>query len=345
MMPSTSIAAGAVNATAWVGSSFHSCNADRIAGEQPCWANITFSGSSIALFGDHNPNQRRYLCVLVGESEYRWFNGSELASGVSETTDSLNHTRCRVDGLDTSRPHTLAFGQLAQDVSRNGITLDYYVVDNTTSNATTPSWTSDFAAALPPTGFGWTTETIISEAPSSTSQAADASTSAAAAATSDPAFDGSSSRPGDGNAKALGIGLGVGLGAGLALVGLGAWFLWKRAKRRREPDENGSIKTEPMRDGRTVGPASVADDVRGDEHGSLPFHGHAASAYAPSQLVHAYGPPTSEFGAAPSMRSFSGMTVPEVQDVDPSTGSRNTGSGYGGVQSLDSPATFRERGR
>lgn len=35
---------------------------------------------------------------------------------------SLNRTRCRVDGLGEGR-HTMAFGQLAQDVSRNGVTV------------------------------------------------------------------------------------------------------------------------------------------------------------------------------------------------------------------------------
>jgi len=39
-----------------------------------------------------------------------------------EKGGSLNRTRCRVDGLENKR-HTMAFGQLAQDVARNGITV------------------------------------------------------------------------------------------------------------------------------------------------------------------------------------------------------------------------------
>lgn len=39
-----------------------------------------------------------------------------------EKRGSLNRTRCRVDGLENKR-HSMAFGQLAQDVARNGITV------------------------------------------------------------------------------------------------------------------------------------------------------------------------------------------------------------------------------
>jgi len=142
---------------------------------------------------------------------------------------------------------------------------------------------SDFQATLPPSGFGWTTEMIASDVPSSTSQPADVSTSAEAAATSLSASSNSSG----GSSNALGIGLGVGLGVGFVLLSIVGWLLWRR-RGRSGSSQAGTIRTEPM------GHRSVAGDTE-----YQPAQAPVINSYSPtSSSPQAYHNPSQSYGAS-----------------------------------------------
>ncbi|GAA5870930.1 hypothetical protein JCM1840_002733 [Sporobolomyces johnsonii] len=312
-------ATGAVNATAWFDGTFHSCRADQISGSTGCNATISFTGSGITVVGDHNPNQRVFYCSLDG-GEYHWKNGSLLAAGNSDIPTSLNHTRCKVEGLE-NKQHTLLFGQTTADVNANGITLDYVVVDNSTSSATNATWSSDFQPALADAGWAWSTQTASASSASITSSAA---TSTSAAATSSASSSASSSS-GSSSGTSVGVGVGVGLGVSAGLALLGGWYFWKR--RRRVPSSVGTMQTEPM------GQRSVAGD----------------SPYSPSspQGVVPYLPHNTTYGGAPSeygRQSAYFATVPEVQEHhQPSVTPYYSPSSLQSSQVLDNPSTFRPR--
>jgi hypothetical protein len=116
---------GNIDARDWTGQSFHACRAEPLNGSIPCWANITFTGSSISLYSEHSNLQQRYWCGLIEQGNYKWYNGSTLKGETEETpfTWSLNRTRCAVAGLDGDKEHTLVFGQLAEDTQGIGITV------------------------------------------------------------------------------------------------------------------------------------------------------------------------------------------------------------------------------
>ncbi|GAA6021931.1 hypothetical protein JCM11491_004798 [Sporobolomyces phaffii] len=354
---------GTIDARDWVGQSFHACRAEPLNASAPCWANITFAGHAIAVYGEHSNWQQRYWCALLDRADYRWYNASTLAGATDPAAPfqwSLNRTRCAVSGLDPTRNHTLAVGQLAQDTQSLGITIDYYTVDQapaTTSNEDKLTWSSDFVAVDAPPGVNWAASTDGAASPSrstsvatssgtvsaSNSKGFSSSSASSPAGTSPAAADSasaSSSEDGGGTSStaATGIGLGVGLG-GLALLVLGA-FLWWRSRRRRRRDEVGGGR-----------PGSIAPTETTYAGGGGGFH--SVSGGSPvSRTARARFPSTSQsylptttmnHGSAPSEY---GARVPEVQqDPFSSSSPTTTTAALGDSPSrfLADPATFRAR--
>ncbi|GAA5915367.1 uncharacterized protein JCM6883_006812 [Sporobolomyces salmoneus] len=343
---------GSIDARDWVGSSFHACRAEPLDGKAPCFANITFKGSSIELFAEHSSAQQRYFCALLddgdgagqggGAGQYKWYNGSRLTSD-GEGTEfvwSLNNTRCAVGGLDANKEHTLTFGQLAEDTQGIGITLDYYTVDGSASNGTgNPTWSSDFVSVDAPPNLSWagssnsstsSTSTRASATSSSSMSSAGSKTSTSLDSTSTPASDSSSSSSsssdsGGGTSASTGIGLGVGLG-GLALLLLGGFFLWKRKKNRRLERTGSMAPTETTYGG--FQSVSGGSPVSRNGRGRFPS---TSQSYLPSYNQ----------GGAPS--EYGGGRVPEVQPADDQIDSPATTHAGGDSRFLANPATFRER--
>ncbi|BGP40400.1 hypothetical protein JCM10449v2_004362 [Rhodotorula kratochvilovae] len=305
---------GGVNASSWYGGTFHSCSASsELSTAVGCNATITFSGTKIWVIGDWNPAQGSYYCALLNEQQpWRWYNGSTLSSPYPGQT-GLNHTRCQISGLE-NKQHTLLFGQTYDGVAAvdgNGITIDYYVVDNATDSTTsTLTWASDFIAGEPDPGYGWSIQVDNSSA---TSSAVSSFTSSSASASS---TSGSSSS----NSTAIGVGVGVSVGAVALLALLAAWFFLRR---RRRMNDAATIVTEPHHELKAHSP-QPSGGAGGSDGGVVPYRS-TASGYAPSQ-----------FG------------LPEVQESPTSNGVAPyyTPSAFGGSTGagLDSPATFRPRG-
>ncbi|GAA5986168.1 hypothetical protein JCM5350_006525 [Sporobolomyces pararoseus] len=354
---------GNIDARDWVGSSFHACRAEPLNGSQPCWANITFTGSSISLFAEHSNAQSRYWCGLLGEEggdSYKWFNGSSLEREKEGTPFvwSLNNTRCAVNGLDGSKQHTLAFGQLAEDTQGVGITLDYYSVDPSQGSANAkPSWSSDFVSLGAPPGISWAADSTSTDPTSSsaTRTSASATTSSSSSTNSlatkvsssssssaDPnatatadSSNSSSSSGGLSSGATTGIGVGLGLGA-LALLVLSGLLLWRNKKRKRnELGRTGSIAPTETTYG---GFQSVSGGSPVSRNGRGRF-GSTSQSYLPS------------YNASGAVSEYGGR-VPEVQAADdqlnsPATTFATNGGAVGGgdpsSRFLANPATFRER--
>ncbi|GAA5854292.1 hypothetical protein JCM8547_001767 [Rhodosporidiobolus lusitaniae] len=314
--------AGGVDATAWYGSTFSSCSAtsstSRSAG---CNATFVFDGpGTVYAIGDFNPNQRGFYCVLTDGQDtlqWSWLNGSTLA-GVTGGSAGLNRTRCSVSGLQ-SRVYSLTFGQFADEINDNGVTIDAFVFDNSTATADTLTWSSDFVAASgPEAGYEWTTALPTSGSVSSTTVApSSTSTSTTASSTS-------TSTGGGSNSTAIGVGVGVGVGCAVGLALVAAWFFW----RRRRTGSEGTVATEPhhaMGERSVVGGGSAVGG--GSENGGV----------VPYQSPYQAPPPT-EYGR---QSQFSGSALPEVQDVQPyhsaSTARNSTAT------ALDNPNSFRVR--
>ncbi|GAA5996818.1 uncharacterized protein JCM10292_003220 [Rhodotorula paludigena] len=311
---------GAVNATGWYGNTFHSCSANNdkqtAAG---CNATITFSGSKIWVMGDYNPNHGIFYCALLDAHQpWQWYNGSTLSTPAGGRA-GLNRTRCALDGLGTGQ-HTLLFGQTFQgveDVRGNGITIDYYVVDNATASADQMTWTSDFIAGQPDDGYGWTTQNASSV---TTSSAVSSFTSSSASDTPT-----SSSDSGLSTGAAAGIGAGVGVGGALLLGALVAWC-YLRQRRKRVEDDGFTVTTEQHHGYQA--PSSASPDRTS---GVVPYMS-ATTSQAPATPTDMRG---SEFG------------VPEVQE-SPRSGvvpyMSRAGYSPSSASALDSPASFRHRG-
>ncbi|GAA5893582.1 hypothetical protein JCM8208_000834 [Rhodotorula glutinis] len=297
---------GAINATSWFGQTFHSCSASSETSlAAGCNATITFTGTKVWVVGDWNPRQSRFYCALLDEEQpWRWYNGSTLASPVGGQTAGLNRTRCALSGLE-NKQHTLVFGQRQEDVVSNGVTLDYYVVENATDSAVTAmTWSSDFSAADPPADWRWSVD------PGSSAATTSAVSSFSSASASSTATSSSSS-----GSNTTAIGAGVGVGVGLAVLLALAALLWFIRRRKRQTDAR-SVVTEPHHE-------LKARSMRSFDGGTVPYapttNGASPADYRPSQLV-----------------------VPEVQGspthYSPSAYGESEGS------RLDSPATFRPRG-
>ncbi|TNY24723.1 hypothetical protein DMC30DRAFT_412962 [Rhodotorula diobovata] len=296
---------GAVNATSWLGGTFHSCSASsQTSLAAGCNATITFTGTKIWVIGDWNPNQGIYYCALLNEGQpWRWFNASTLSSPYPGQT-GLNHTRCQLSGLE-NKQHTLVFGQTQDDVINNGITIDYYVVDNATdSTVSTLTWASDFVAGRPDADYQWSVQTSDSSA---TTSAVSSFTSASSSATASSKSGSSSST------TAIGVGVGVGVGCAVLLALAAVWWI---IRRRRRADDAQTVVTEPHHE---LKARSGSFDGGFVPYATTTMSGHAD--HRPSQL----GVP--EVQHSPTTPYYSASAYGE------SEGSR-----------LDSPATFRPRG-
>lgn len=126
------------------------------------------------------------------------------------------------------------FGQTQDDVINNGITIDYYVVDNATdSTVSTLTWASDFVAGRPDADYQWSVQTSDSSA---TTSAVSSFTSASSSATASSKSGSSSST------TAIGVGVGVGVGCAVLLALAAVWWI---IRRRRRADDAQTVVTEP----------------------------------------------------------------------------------------------------
>ncbi|KPV74832.1 uncharacterized protein RHOBADRAFT_53767, partial [Rhodotorula graminis WP1] len=252
---------GAINATSWFGGTFHSCSASSETSlAAGCNATITFTGTKLWVVGDWNPRQGRFYCALLDEEQpWRWYSGSTLGSPVGAQSAGLNHTRCALSGLE-NKQHTVLFGQTQEDVVGNGVTLDYYVVENATDNAVSAlTWSSDFSTAEPAADWGWS---LVEPG------TAAATASAVSSFTSSPASSTSTSSSSSGS-NTTAIGAGVGVGVGLAVLFALAALLWIIRQRKRQSEAR-SVVTEPHHE-------LKARSMRSFDGGTVPYAPTGAS--------------------------------------------------------------------